>query len=53
MSEILIAAGAFALLFIGFGLLGRGRTRNACEHCTCHDGRCVRADAPKHLELLE
>jgi len=52
MTDILIALGAFALLFVGFGLLGRGRPRRPCDTCTCRDGRCP-LDDPRHLELLE
>lgn len=52
MSQILVAAGAFAVLFIGFGLLGRGRPRRPCDNCTCHDGRCLKRD-PRPLELVE
>jgi len=52
MTETVVALGAFALLFIGFGLLGRGRQQRPCDNCTCRDGRCVKDDT-RHLELLE
>jgi hypothetical protein len=53
MIHALLAAGAFATLFIGFGLLGRGRPRTPCDHCTCQDGHCHRAREAPHIELVE
>ena len=52
MIETVVAMGAFALLFIGFGLFGRARAERPCDNCTCRHGRCVRDNA-RHLEILE
>jgi len=53
MSQVLIAVGGFAALFVVYGLLQRGRERPSCENCSCHGTTCDRTGEPRHLELLE
>jgi hypothetical protein len=53
MSQILVAVGGFALLFVAYGLLQRGRERASCGNCSCHGGTCERTGEPRDLELLE
>jgi len=53
MTQTLIAAGAFAVLFVVFGLMQRGRERTSCHNCSCHGATCERTGEPRHLEMVE
>jgi len=53
MTQAVIAAGTFAVLFVVYGLMRRGRDRSACHNCSCHGGTCVRTGESRHLELVE
>ena len=53
MSQVLIAVGGFAALFVVYGLLQRGRERPSCGNCSCHGATCERTGDPRHLEMVE
>jgi hypothetical protein len=53
MSQILVAVGGFALLFVVYGLLQRGREQSSCHNCSCHGTTCERTGEPRSPELLE
>lgn len=53
MSQLLVAVGGFAALFVAYGLLQRGRERASCANCTCHGTTCERTGEPRDPELLE
>jgi hypothetical protein len=53
MSQVLVAVGGFAALFVLYGLLQRGRERPSCGNCSCHGGVCERTGEPRDLEPLE
>jgi hypothetical protein len=53
MMHTVIAIGAFAALFVVYGLLQRGRERGGCHNCSCHGGICERTGEPRHLDIVE
>jgi hypothetical protein len=53
MMHVLIGIGGFAVLFVIYGLLMRGRERISCHNCSCKGGICERTGEPRNLELVE
>jgi hypothetical protein len=53
MIRALVGIVCFAVLFVVYGLLMRGRQRTACHDCSCRGGICERTGELRHLELVE
>ena len=53
MIHTVVAVGAFAALFVVYGLLQRGRERGSCDNCACKGLICERTGKPRHIAIVE